>query len=461
VKRIVCKFGGSSVADDKQIRKVEEIIRSDPRRRYIVPSAPGKRFDDDTKITDLLYSCYEKASDGEDISEPFNIIRERYTDIATSLCLESLGGKVAASRQAAGFIGVSEGKGDDLDIAQLLDDLQHKIESGASEDYVASRGEYLCGKIIAALLRANFIDPADGILLSDEGRLDEQSYEKLSGLLKGDGLFVIPGFYGATGDGGVKTFSRGGSDITGSIVARAVKADIYENWTDVPGVLMADPSIVFNPKPAKEITYNELRELAYMGAKVIHEEAVFPAQKLNIPIKVLNTNKPEKPGTIIQRKRDYSDTPIAGIAGRGKFTLINIEKSLMNWEVGFGRRILEIIESYKINYEHSPTGIDSMSVIIRDEELGAAGEAVTDEIQRKLEPDGIEIYGGLALIAIVGHGIFRHPLITASIFNALAENDINIAVISQGGSAISLIVGVWERNFKKAVKAIYDALVSQ
>jgi len=370
---IVCKFGGASVADEKQIRKVEAIIRLNFRRRFIIPSAPGERFENDTKITDLLYSCHDKANNDVDISETFKIIRQRYTDIATSLCPE-------------------------LDIAQLLDDLEFKIENGASKDYVASRGEYLCGKIIAALLGANFIDPVDGILLSDDGRLDKQSYERLSELLKGDGLFVIPGYYGATRDGKVKTFTRGGSDITGAIIARAVKADIYENWTDVSGVLMADPDIVCNPKPVKEMTYRELRELAYMGARVLHEEAVFPAQELNIPIKVLNTDEPDNSGTIIRNERDYSNTPIAGIAGRDKFTLINIEKAMMNWEVGFGRRVLEIIESYGINYEHSPTGIDSMSVIIRDEELSAAGEAITEEIRCELKPDKIKIYSGLGRV---------------------------------------------------------------
>ena len=432
---IVCKFGGASVADEKQIRKVELIIRSNFQRRFIIPSAPGKRFENDTKITDLLYSCHDKANNDVDISETFKIIRQRYTDIATSLCPE-------------------------LDIAQLLDDLEYKIENGASKDYVASRGEYLCGKIIAALLDTNFIDPADGILFSDDGRLDKQSYERLSELLKGDGLFVIPGFYGATRDGKVKTFTRGGSDVTGAIVARAVKADIYENWTDVSGVLMADPDIVCNPKPAKEMTYRELRELAYMGARVLHEEAVFPAQKLNIPIKVLNTDEPDNSGTIIRNERDYSNTPIAGIAGRDKFTLINIEKAMMNWEVGFGRRVLEIIESYGINYEHSPTGIDSMSVIMRDEELNATGEAITEEIRCELKPDKIKIYSGLALIAIVGHGISQHPSITARIFNALAEENIKITVICQGASAINLIVGVRDKDFKKAVRAIYDSLVS-
>ncbi len=435
MENIVCKFGGTSVADEKQIRKVEKIIRSDSRRRYIVPSAPGRRFKDDTKITDHFYTCHGKANNGEDISETFDIIRQRYTDITTLLCI-------------------------DVDIVQLLDEVEGKIVNGASRDYVASRGEYLCGKIIAALLDANFIDPADGILLSDDGRLDKQSYERLSELLKGDGLFVIPGFYGATRDGKVKTFSRGGSDITGAIVARAVKADAYENWTDVPGVLMVDPNIVSNPKPVKEITYRELRELAYMGAKVLHDEAVFPVREPNIPIKILNTDEPDKSGTIIQHERDYSDTPIAGIAGRDKFTLINIEKALMNREVGFGRRVLEIIESYGISYEHSPTGIDSLSVIIRDEELDTVGKVVTEEIQRKLEPDNIEISSGLALIAIVGHGISQHPSIIARIFNALAEKDIKITVISQGASAINLIVGVGEKDFKKAVKAIYDALVS-
>ena len=434
MENIVCKFGGTSVADEKQIRKIDKIIRSDSRRRYIVPSAPGKRFENDTKITDLLYSCYDKASDGGNISKTFNIIRQRYMDIATSLCPE-------------------------LDIARLLDKLEYNIENGASRDYVASRGEYLCGKIIAALLDANFINPADGIVLSDDGRLDRHSYERLSELLNGDGLFVIPGFYGATRDGKVKTFTRGGSDVTGAIVAHAVKAGIYENWTDVPGVLMADPNIVCNPKPVKEITYGELRELAYMGAKVLHEEAVFPVQELNIPIKVLNTNEPNGLGTIIRHERDYSTTPIAGIAGREKFTLINIEKALMNWEVGFGRRVLEIIESYGISYEHSPTGIDSMSVIIRDEELGAAGEAVTEEIRRKLQPDRIEISNGLALIAIVGHGISQHPAITARIFNALAEEDIKIIIISQGASAINLIVGVREKDFEKAVEYIYESII--
>jgi len=434
VGNIVCKFGGTSVADDTQIRKVEKIIRSDSRRRFIIPSAPGKRFENDTKITDLLYSCHDKANSGGDILEPFNIIRQRYTDISTSLCPK-------------------------LNIAQLLDELKHRIENGASRDYIASRGEYLCGKVIAALMDAKFIDPADGILFSDNGQLDRQSYERLSELLEGDGLFVVPGFYGATRDGEIKTFTRGGSDVTGAIVARAVNADIYENWTDVPGVLMADPKIICNPKPVKEITYRELRELSYMGAKVLHEEAVFPARELNIPIKVLNTNEPDDSGTIIRHERDYSNTPVAGIAGRDKFSLINIEKALMNWEVGFGRRVLEIIESYGISYEHSPTGIDSMSVIIRDEELSAAGEAIKEEIRRKLAPDRIEISSGLALIAIVGHGISQHPSITARIFNALAEENIKIDVICLGGSAINLIVGVREKDFKKAIKAIYDSLV--
>jgi len=434
MRPIVCKFGGTSVATADQVRKVEAIIRSDPRRRYIVVSAPGKRHTDDIKITDLLYTCANLAEEHLDFSEPYGIIMDRYLEIARSLEV-------------------------DLDALCLLEEVQEQIASGASRDVIASRGEYLCGRIVAALLGAEFVDPAEEILLTRDRRLNRQTYERLEGRLQGGGMFVIPGFYGADAEGNILTFPRGGSDITGAIVARAVEAEVYENWTDVSGLLMTNPKIVEDPKPIREVTYRELRELSYMGAEVLHEEAIFPVRELDIPINIRNTNESDHPGTMIVTERTLSDSTVIGIAGRPDFSMIYIEKVLMNIERGFGRKVLEILESHDISYEHSPTGIDSMSVIVSDEQLGAKDEIVLEDIWRILEPDRVELIRGMALIATVGHGMSRRVGIAARLFDALASTGINVRIIDQGSSEINIIVGVEVGDYEQAVKAIYNAFV--
>ncbi len=431
---IVCKFGGTSVADSCQICKIESVIRSDPRRRFIVLSAPGKRHGKDTKITDLLYICYDLAMDGLDISAPYGVIKARYMEITKDLGIE-------------------------IAVSEILDEVEGQIKNGASRDFVASRGEYICGRILSSYLGAEFVDSAGKILFTRDGRLNPETYEKLAEALKGDGTFVIPGFYGSDPKGEIKTFSRGGSDITGAIVARAVNAAVYENWTDVSGFLMADPNIVPDARVIREITYRELRELSYMGAKVLHDEAIFPVKETNIPINIRNTNCPDDPGTMIVRERDYSNSIIVGIAGSKNFTMINVEKALMNKEIGFGRKLLGIVETHRISYEHSPTSIDSMSIIIKDEELGDKGEAVVEDMRKILDPDKVELISGLALIATVGLGMAYRVGMAARLFKALADANINVRIIDQGSSEMNIIVGVKGEDHEKAVKAIYSAFV--
>jgi aspartate kinase len=430
--RIACKFGGSSLADATQFMKVFSIVESDPNRRFIVPSAPGKRHEGDTKITDLLYLCHDAIRQHVSYDEAFGLIVDRYSTLATGLSL-------------------------DLDIVGLLDQLRSDLESGASVDYIASRGEFLNGKLLAALLGATYIEPADLIRFGADDRLDPVTYELLGRALDGPGTFVIPGFYGATVNGDIRTFSRGGSDITGAIVARAAKASIYENWTDVPGLLMADPRVVENPAPVEEITYREIRELAYMGASVFHDEAMFPVREAGIPIHIRNTNDPEAPGTRILKERMPKGHMLGGVAGRPGFTMLFIEKALMNQLKGFGRRVLEVIASHDISYEHTPSGIDTLSVIISDDELAGRGELLLEEIERTLEPDRVELLPGLALIATVGEGMSHQVGIAAKLFTALAEADVNVRVIDQGASEINIIVGVEDRDYERAVRAIYHA----
>jgi len=433
--KIVCKFGGSSVADANQIHKVIEIVQKDVRRRFLIPSAPGKRTDEDTKITDLLYLCHELAKQQIDFSEPFDKIRIRFQELAKTLSVT-------------------------LDMAHLLDEIYEKIAQGAGQDYVASRGEYLSGRVLADVLGATFIEPANAIVFRPDGRLDEQSYDLLNEQLTGDGLFVIPGFYGADPQGNIRTFSRGGSDITGAIVARAVGAKVYENWTDVSGMLMADPRMVDNPLPVEEITYREIRELAYMGAAVFHDEAMFPVRAAQIPIHIRNTNRPEDPGTQILPHRELTDRMIAGVAGRSNFTMLFIEKALMNQATGFGQQVLEAVARHGISYDHTPSGIDTMSVIMRDEELDGKGEVLVEDIQRILEPDRVELISGLALIATVGEGMSHRIGIAARLFSALADAGVNVRVIDQGASEINIIVGVEEPDLKRALSVIYQAFVT-
>jgi aspartate kinase len=429
---IACKFGGSSLADASQMQKVANIVRANGARRFIVPSAPGKRSGDDTKITDLLYLCHELARQKMDISEPFKKIETRFCALVTDL-------------------GVS------VDIQALLDTVRQEIENGASEPFVASRGEFLSGHVLASLLGATFVDPAEVVRFRSDGRLDVESYQLLASRLSGDGLFVVPGFYGADAKGNIRTFTRGGSDITGALVARAVGAQVYENWTDVSGLLMADPRMVKDPLGVEDITYREIRELSYMGASVFHDEAMFPVREVNIPIHIRNTNKPEDKGTFIRPTRPLTDRLIAGVAGRPNFSMLYIEKALMNQTRGFGRQVLEVVDKHGISYDHIPSGIDSMSVIMSDEEVGDNGEALLEDIQRILEPDRVELISGLALIATVGEGMSHRVGIAARLFGALADARVNVRVIDQGASEINIIVGVEEADLKRAIEAIYHA----
>ncbi len=428
---ITCKFGGSSLADANCIRQAETIIQANPKRRFIVPSAPGKRTPEDKKITDLLYAWYNMVQEGLDPSEPAGIIHKRFEELATNLNVE-------------------------FDIQGHLAVIGMEVPKHATPDYMASRGEYLNGCLIAEVMGATFVDPAECIKFDTEGDLDPVTYELLPAKLQGAGLFVVPGFYGSLPNGEIKTFSRGGSDVTGSIVARASGSELYENWTDVSGFRKADPNIIPKAERMEKITYQELRELAYMGASVLHDEAIYPVREPGIPINILNTKAPEEPGTLIVPERE-STHPIAGIAGSMGFTMINIEKTLMNRERGFGRRVLSVLEEFGVSFEHMPTGIDTISLIVKDDQLANHGPAIIKGIERTCQPDRITLAPGLAIIATVGVGMNHHIGVAGHLCMALAEANINLRVIDQGSSEMNIIVGVEETDFKKAVKAIYEA----
>ena len=434
----VVKFGGSSLADAKQFKKVADIIHADPERVYVVPSAPGKRFKDDTKVTDLLYQCYERTITGEDFAKAFAPVRERYDGIIKDL---------------------------NLDIS--LDDEYVKIgqdfRNGANRDYAASRGEYLNGILLANYLGYEFVDAAKGIFFDHKGNFDADITNAcLGAILEKTPKAVIPGFYGALPDGTIKTFSRGGSDFTGSVVAKAVGASLYENWTDVSGFLVADPRIVENPAGIEVITYSELRELSYMGAGVLHEDAIFPVRSANIPINIKNTNAPEDAGTLIVPTAD-NDTKylITGIAGKKDFSVISIEKDRMNSEKGFMRRMLQVLENHEVFPEHMPTGIDTVSVVVNTKELGKGEERekLVRRLKDVLRPDHFEIIDGLALIAVVGRGMRAKKGTATRVFAALSHADINIRMIDQGSSELNIIVGIDEKDFEKAIKVIYDMFI--
>lgn len=433
---IVTKFGGSSLADAAQFEKVKEILLADAVRKYVVPSAPGKRSSEDEKVTDLLYLLQRMAVQGENINELFGHIVRRYE-------------------------GIIAGLGIDLDLSTDFAAIRSRIISGANADYAASRGEYLNGKILAAYLGWHFVDAFDVIFFRPDGGLDEERTAKTARqVLQAAPYSVIPGFYGQW-QGQVKTFSRGGSDVTGAIVAAALDADVYENWTDVSGFLMADPRIIKDPLSISEITYRELRELSYMGATVLHEEAVFPVHKKGVPINIKNTNQPEHPGTRIVPKREESRKgSITGIAGHKGFTVIAIEKSMMNNELGFGQRVLGVLAQNGVSFEHLPTGIDTMSVIVSDKQLNGKLDQVLEGIRRACHPDSIDIHHGLALIATVGQGMIQTPGVAAKVFHALYQAGVSIRMIDQGSSELNIIVGVEEQDFNTAVKAIYDAFVA-
>lgn len=433
----VIKFGGSSLADAEHFKKVADIIREDPSRRYVIPSAPGKRMDGDTKVTDMLYACFEKASCGEEFEQDFDKIIDRYESIISGL-------------------------GITLDLSKEYSRIQGAFLHQPGKDYAASRGEYLNGIILAKYLDYDFIDSANVIFFQDNGAFDaERTNVTLSAILRNHKCAVIPGFYGSMPNGTIKTFSRGGSDVTGSIVARAVNADLYENWTDVSGFLMADPRIVDHPKTIETITYRELRELSYMGATVLHEEAIFPVRFAGIPINIKNTNAPGDPGTmIVATTPDYaSDAVVTGIAGKKGFSVINIEKDMMNAEIGFGRKILSILEDYNVSFEHLPSGIDTMSVVVNTAYIQEIRDRLITAICVKTTPDSVSIEDGLALIAIVGRGMVRSKGTAARVFSAASEAGINIRIVDQGSSELNIIIGVDEGDYEKALRAIYNEFV--
>ncbi len=432
----VVKFGGSSLADAGQFRKVADIILSDPERKYVVASAPGKRFKEDIKVTDMLYACYEKAAKGEDFEKDFSAIEKRYNDIISELGLElSL----------------------EKDFKRIKDSFEHM----AGRDYAASRGEFLNSKVLAAFLKFDFIDPAGYIKFKENGTFDlDTTIMLLRPRLAESEHAVIPGFYGSMPNDTIRTFSRGGSDVTGSIVARAVDAKIYENWTDVSGFLICDPRIVDDPAPITTITYQELRELSYMGAGVLHEDAIFPVRTAGIPINIRNTNKPEDMGTMIVASSDEASRyVITGIAGKKGLSVINIEKDMMNSELGFGRNVLRALEKNNVSFEHMPSGIDTMSVIVATDALKPVQQSVLDEITFRVHPDHLYVEDDLALIAVVGRGMRKNRGTAGRIFSALAHARINVKMIDQGSSELNIIIGVSEEDFEAAVRAIYEIFV--
>lgn len=432
----VAKFGGSSVADAIQLAKTKDIILADPERRYVVVSAPGKRYNEDNKITDLLYLLKTHMEHNLPYEQVFQVICDRFTAMALNL-----GAQVDLTKEFATII--------------------EKMRAGASADYIASRGEYLNAMITAAYLGFDFVDAAIMVHFDENGKfLAEETNESIRKTLKNHEKAVIPGFYGAYPDGEIKTFSRGGSDITGSIVARAVGADVYENWTDVSGFLMADPRIVANPKPISSISYKELRELSYMGASVLHEDAIYPARIANIPINIRNTNIPKDPGTMITASEEGSTGRIiTGIAGHKDFTVIAIYKNMLSHEKGFLRRILGILEDYDVPVEHMPSGIDTLSIVISSKALAGKLDDILEEITRKLQPDTIDVFDNMALVATVGYGMSKRTGVSARLFKALADAGVNVRMIDQGSSEMNIIVGVENKDFNTAIKAIYDAFV--
>lgn len=432
----VVKFGGSSLASAEQFQKVGKIIRADKERRFVVPSAPGKRFKDDVKVTDMLYACYDLAEAGKDFSKELAAIKARYQEIIDGLKLK-------------------------LSLDQEFEEIGKQFQAKAGNNYAASRGEYLNGIVMADYLGYEFIDAATVIFFDEEGNFDAEKTNKiLSERLADCKNAVVPGFYGAMPDGKVKTFSRGGSDVTGSIVAKAAKVDVYENWTDVSGFLIADPRIIEKPVGIDVITYRELRELSYMGAGVLHEDAIFPVRQQGIPINIRNTNAPGDNGTwIVGSTCQKSKYVITGIAGKKGFCAVNIEKDMMNSEIGFGRKVLQAFEENGISFEHVPSGIDTLTVFVHQDEFMHKEQKVVAGINRLVKPDTIEIESDLALIAVVGRGMKSTRGTAGRIFSALAHANVNVRMIDQGSSELNIIIGVSNDDFEAAIKAIYDIFV--
>ena len=436
--RKVVKFGGTSLASAEQFRKAGEIIRKDDSRVYVVPSAPGKRHSGDIKVTDLLYECYELAVRGQNFYEPFLAVKDRYNEIIQGLGLS-------------------------LSLAEAFDEIENKLLHEPEKDYTASRGEYLNGLVMSAYLGYEFIDAAEVIFFDEHGNFDQAKTDSvLAPRLQETACAVVPGFYGSAPDGRIRTFSRGGSDITGSIVARACRAGVYENWTDVSGLLMADPHIVSNPAVMSNITYKELRELSYMGASVMHEDAIFPVKKAGIPINIRNTNSPDDPGTwIVENTARRSKYTITGIAGRRNFCSIVIAKDLMHSQPDFYRKVAQCFEDNGIPLEHLPSGIDTMTVIVHEAKFIEHEQDVLARIAKFVEPESVEVESGISLIAVVGRGMKSQTGTAAKIFRALAEARINVRMIDQGASELNIIVGVLNEDFERAIRSIYHIFVDK
>lgn len=436
--KIVAKFGGSSLSDAGQFRKVKRILEMDARRCYVVPSAPGRRFEQDEKITDLLYQAYHQKQTGGEYARTFGVIRERFEGIARDLELK-------------------------VDISGALDDIERELDAGASEDFCASRGEYLNGLLLSDYLGFTFLDPKDFIFFNEDGTFNsERTNDTLRALLKYTPRAVIPGFYGNLNEE-IHTFSRGGSDITGAIVARAAHAEVYENWTDVSGFLMADPRVVPGAKSIRNVTYRELRELSYMGAAVLHEDSVFPVHRAGIPTNIRNTNAPDERGTIISHSIPEEPNPevITGVAGRLGFSVVSVEKAMMNGERGFGRRVLQAMEESSLSFEHMPTGIDTLCVVVATKDLEPVKEQVIKRIMELTSPDTLTVYDDMGIIATVGRGMVHNPGTAARLFTALSRANVNVRMIDQGSSELSILVGVDSADFRPAIRAIYQEFVKE
>ena len=436
----VVKFGGSSMADAGQYRKIRDILLADPERKVVVVSAAGKRNKADHKITDLLYLCHAHSQYGVDCSGVFQMIASRYIEIRDELGIQ-------------------------LDLESEFAELKRRIDAKEiSQDELASRGEYFSAKLMAAYLDFRFIDAADWIKFNFDGTVDQETtYEALRGLVWGTGV-VIPGFYGLMPDGRIRTFSRGGSDITGSLAAAALDADVYENWTDVSGILMADPRIVDDPQTIPEVTYDELRELSYSGAQVLHEGSIFPVREKNIPLNIRNTNAPQDPGTLIQERFHHDADPdrfITGITGKKDFTIISLSKRGMGGEVGVLRKVLSVLERHNISVDYVPNGIDNVSVVMPTESIASSLYTVMAEIQRDVEPDSLDLHDQIAVVAAVGRKMAYRPGISGKIFAALGEAGINIRMINQGPDELNIIFGVDNRDFKEAIRVLYESFVNK
>ena len=435
----VLKFGGSSMADARQFEKVKSIVQADPARRVVIVSAAGKRFSDDHKLTDLLYLCHAHLKYGVSCDNVFDMIRSRYMEIRDDLGLQT-------------------------DLETEFDALRRKMDKGISQDELVSRGEYFAAQLMADYLGYDFLDSELWLKFNLDGTVDQEtSYEALSRAASGRRV-VIPGFYGTMPDGTIKTFTRGGSDITGALAAAALNADVYENWTDVSGFLMADPRIVSDPLPIERITYSELRELSYIGAQVLHEGTIFPVREKNIPLNIRNTNQPDHPGTMIRESFDELEESkdssfITGIAGRKDFSVITITKNGMSNEVGTLRRILEILEKYQLVVEYLPSGIDSVSLVVAADKLRPCQYQILGEIQKNLKPDTIHVTEDMAIVAAVGRKMAFKPGISGKIFAALGENGINIRMITQGPEELNIIVGVDNKDFAGAIRVLSNSFV--